>query len=141
LGQAPGFVTLPDDGRIYLFDTSIWSHTEHPQIASDWTAMLRNDRIAVSPVVAFEVLYTAQNQADFEDLEEQLDALRQVPLTQGIVRSARAALHTLSATNHHRLPFQDASRTRAESARPAPALLDRSCPASAREASTARRLW
>jgi predicted nucleic acid-binding protein len=51
---------------------------------------------------------TAQNQADFEALEEQLDALRQVPLTQGIVRSARAALHTLSATNHHRLPFQDA---------------------------------
>jgi hypothetical protein len=69
VGQAPGFVTLPDDGRIYLFDTSIWSHTEHPLIASDWTAMLRNDRIAVSPVVAFEVLYTAQNQADFEALK------------------------------------------------------------------------
>jgi predicted nucleic acid-binding protein len=108
LGQAPGFVTLPNDGRIYLFDTSIWSHTEHPQVASEWTTALQNDRIAVSPVVAFEVLYTAQSQADFEALEEQLDALRQVPLTQGIVRSARAALHTLSATNHHRLPFQDA---------------------------------
>jgi predicted nucleic acid-binding protein len=62
----------------------------------------------VSPVVAFEVLYTAKNQADFEALEEQLDALRQMPLTRAIVRDARAALHTLSATNHHRLPFQDA---------------------------------
>jgi predicted nucleic acid-binding protein len=51
--------------------------------------------------------YTAQSQTDFEALEEQLDALRQVPLTQGIVRAARAALRTLSATNHHRLPFQD----------------------------------
>jgi len=44
-------VTPPDDGRIYLFDTSIWSHTEHPRIASDWAALLRSDRIAVSPVV------------------------------------------------------------------------------------------
>lgn len=101
-------MTPPDDGRIYLFDTSIWSHTEHPRVASDWAAMLRSDRIAVSPVAAFEVLYTAQNQADFEALEEQLDALRQVPLTQAIVRDARAALRALSATARHRLPFQDA---------------------------------
>ncbi len=101
-------MTLSDDGRIYLFDTSIWSHTEHPRIASDWTALLRSDRIAVSPVVTFEVLYTAQNQADFEALEEQLDALRQVPLTRAIVHEARAALHALSATSRHRLPFQDA---------------------------------
>jgi hypothetical protein len=36
------------------------------------------------------------------------DALRQMPLTQGIVRGARHALHTLSLTAHHRLPFQDA---------------------------------
>jgi predicted nucleic acid-binding protein len=34
--------------------------------------------------------------------------LRQAPLTQGIVRDARRALHTLSAKANHRLPFQDA---------------------------------
>jgi predicted nucleic acid-binding protein len=98
----------PYDGRVYLFDSSVWSHTEHPLIVSDWKAALQNDQIAVSPIVVFEVLKTAQNQADFEALEEQLDALRQVPLTKGIVRAAREALHTLSATNHHRMPFQDA---------------------------------
>jgi hypothetical protein len=31
-----------------------------------------------------------------------------MPLTQGIVRDARRALHTWSLTAHHRLPFQDA---------------------------------
>ena len=96
------------DGRIYLFDTSVWEHTEHPLIASDWAAALGNDQLAVSPVVAFEVLYTARNQADFEVLEGELDALRQAPLTRGVVRDARDALHTLSATNRHRMPFQDA---------------------------------
>jgi predicted nucleic acid-binding protein len=96
------------DGHIYLFDTSVWEHTEHPLIASDWAAALGNDQLAVSPVVAFEVLYTARNQADFEVLEGELDALRQVPLTRGVVRDARDALHTLSATNRHRMPFQDA---------------------------------
>ena len=100
-------MSLPGN-RIYLFDTSIWEHTTHPLIAPDWQSALRNDQLAVSPIVAFEVLYGAQNQADFEALERQLDALRQGPLTQGIVRDARRALHDLSAKANHRLPFQDA---------------------------------
>lgn len=95
------------DGRIYLFDTSVWVRTKHPLVATDWAAALRNNQLAVSPIVAFEILYAAKNQADFEDLEKQLDALRQVPLTQGIVRDARRALYALSATGQHRLPFQD----------------------------------
>jgi predicted nucleic acid-binding protein len=99
-------VSLPAD-RIYLFDTSIWNYTKHPLIAPDWEAALRKNQLAVSPIVSFEVLYGAQSQADFEELERQLDALRQAPLTQGIVRDARRALHTLSATGQHRLPFQD----------------------------------
>ncbi len=99
-------MTLPD-GRIYLLDTSVWLRTEHPLIAPDWEAALQNDQLAVSPIVAFEILYTAQGQSEFEVLEGELDALRQVPLTQGIVRDARRALHTLSTTGRHRLPFQD----------------------------------
>jgi predicted nucleic acid-binding protein len=100
-------VTLPA-GRVYLFDTSIWNYTDHPLIAADWDAALERDELAVSPIVAFEILYTAQNQAHFENLETYLDALRQTPLTQGIVRTARQALHDLSAKASHRIPFQDA---------------------------------
>ena len=73
MGQAPGFVSLPTD-RIYLFDTSIWIHTEHPVIAPDWEAALLNNQLAVSPIVTFEVLYTARNQGHFENLESYLDA-------------------------------------------------------------------
>lgn len=107
MGQASRVVTRSDD-RIFLFDTSVWIRTEHTLIAPDWTEALGNDRLAVSPIVAFEILCGARNQPEFESLEERLDALRQVPLTRQIVRDARRALHTLSATNHHRLPFQDA---------------------------------
>ena len=94
--------------RIYLFDTSIWDYTKHPLVASDWDAALECNQLAVSPIVVFEVLYGAQNQADFEALERQMDALRQAPLTRGIVRDARRALHDLSVRANHRLPFQDA---------------------------------
>jgi predicted nucleic acid-binding protein len=100
-------VSLPAD-RIYLFDTSIWEYTEHPLVAPDWEAGLRNNQLAVSPIVKFEVVYTARNQAEFENLESYLDALRQAPLTQGIIRDGLRALHTLSAKANHRLPFQDA---------------------------------
>ena len=81
-------MSLPTD-RIYLFDTSVWLRTRHPLIASDWEAALRKNQLAVSPIVAFEVLCTAQHQARF-------------------VRDARRALHDLSAKANHRLPFQDA---------------------------------
>jgi len=100
-------VSLPD-GRIYLFDTSIWGYTDRPSIAADWDAALERDELAVSPIVAFEILYGAQNQAHFENLETYLDSLRQAPLTQGIVRTARQALHDLSAKASHRIPFEDA---------------------------------
>ncbi len=81
-------MSLPAN-RIYLFDTSIWDYTEHPLMTADWDAALERNQLAVSPIVAFEILYSAQNQTDFEELERQLDALRQMPLTQGIVREAR----------------------------------------------------
>jgi len=100
-------VSLPLD-RIYLFDTSIWEYTDHPLIAPDWDAALERSRLAVSPIVALEIVYTARNQADFEELETQLDALRQAPLTPAIIREAKRALHDLSATANHRIPFQDA---------------------------------
>jgi predicted nucleic acid-binding protein len=100
-------VSLPAD-RIYLFDTSIWGYTTHPLIASDWQAAGQKNQLAVSPIVAFEVLYGARNQAHFENLETYLDALRQAPLTQGIVRDTRRALHDLSVKANHRIPFQDA---------------------------------
>jgi predicted nucleic acid-binding protein len=99
-------VSLPTD-RLFLIDTSVWGRTKHPLIAADWEQALLSDQLAVSPIVIFEVLYGAKNRADFEELEGQLDALRQVPLTQGIVRDARRALHMLSAKSHHRLPFPD----------------------------------
>ncbi len=100
-------MSLPG-GRIYLFDTSIWGCTGHSSIAADWDAALERNQLAVSPIVAFEILYGAQNQAHFENLETYLDALRRAPLTQAIVRDARRALHDLSAKANHRLPFQDA---------------------------------
>ncbi len=100
-------MSLPGD-RVYLFDTSIWGYADHPSVAADWEAALERNELAVSPIVAFEILYGAQNQADFEGLERELDALRQAPLTQGIIRDARRALHALSAKASHRLPFQDA---------------------------------
>lgn len=61
-------MTLPAD-RVFLFDTSIWARTKHPLIAPDWEKALLNDQLAVSQVVALEVLYTAQNQPDFVQLE------------------------------------------------------------------------
>jgi len=100
-------VSLPAD-RVFLFDTSLWARTKHPLIAPDWEKALLNDQLVVSQVVAFEVLYTARNQAHFENLENYLDALRQVLLTRGIIRDAKRALHDLAATGDHRLPFQDA---------------------------------
>jgi predicted nucleic acid-binding protein len=94
-------VTPPYDGHTYLFDTSVWIRTKHPLIAPDWQPAMRKNQLAVSPIVAFEILYSARNQTDFEALERQLDALRQAPFSgAGCARGSRCCIRQQQGHPH-----------------------------------------
>lgn len=51
-----------------------------------------------------EILRSARSLADFERLDEALDALRSVPVGETTLRAARTAQHTLARSGEHRIP-------------------------------------
>ena len=92
-----------------VVDTSVWARTHHPQIREQWMHALRADRLRVSPAVRLEVLLTARDGCVFDELAEELSALRTAPLTTGVIRAAEHSMRTLA---HHsagaqRIPIVD----------------------------------
>lgn len=100
----------PYGGLTLIADTSAWARADHPSVRDEWGAALSAGQIATSPIVAGELLYSARSAAEFDEIQERLDALRIVDLSRPITAAALGALRDLAhqAPLHHRLPFQDA---------------------------------
>lgn len=99
---------MPDpvafDGRIYIADSSAWSHAANPVVRDEWTAALRNQQILTSPIIKLELLYSARSGDDLDRLAADLASLRDVPITRSVTNAALAALRELAHRGplHHR---------------------------------------
>lgn len=71
--------------------------------------MVLADRLRVSPAVRLEILFAAPDGRAFDDLGEQLSALRPAPLTSTVLRAATDAMRTLAhrSAGAHRIPVID----------------------------------
>ncbi|HWB72345.1 MAG TPA: hypothetical protein VG452_09000 [Egibacteraceae bacterium] len=63
---------------VLVADMSAWHHSGHPAVIGQWRAYLAADRIAATPPMRLEVLYSAQSAEDYAASAEELDALQQV---------------------------------------------------------------
>jgi len=86
----------PLGGRTYLADSSAWTHAHHAQVRDEWSAALRAGQIATSPIVKLELLYSARDGSDFDQLEGDLAQLRDVPITRSVTNAALAAFRELA---------------------------------------------
>jgi len=84
------------DGRVYIADTSAWSHAAHHAVQAEWAAALRNRQIATSPLVKLELLFSARDRAGYDRLDAMLGVLRDVPITRSVTNAALAALRGLA---------------------------------------------
>lgn len=84
------------DGRVYIADNSAWSNAAHPVVREPWAAALRNRQIVTCPIVKLEMLYSARNGSDYDQLDAILGALRDVPITRSVTNAALAALRRLA---------------------------------------------
>lgn len=89
------------DGRVFVADTSAWSHASHPHVRAGWAAAVRNRQIATCPIVNLEVLYSARDGASFDGIEGSFAVLRDVPVTRSVTNAAIAAYRQLA----HRQPL------------------------------------
>jgi predicted nucleic acid-binding protein len=67
------------------------------------------DRLRLSPVARLEILLAARDLGTFDELSDELSALRPAPLSSSVVRAAEAAMRALTrrSAGAHRLPIVD----------------------------------
>lgn len=92
-----------------MVDTSAWSRAQYREIHPLWREALLADRLRLSPVARLEILLTARDGSTFDELAEELSAVRPAPLTTSVIRSAEEAMRTLAnrAAGAQRLPIID----------------------------------
>ncbi len=74
-----------------------------------WREALLSDRLRISSAIRLEILLSARDGVAFEEVAEELSALRQTALTPAVVRAAEEAMGALARRSHgaHRLPIVD----------------------------------
>ncbi len=99
----------PFGGEVFIADKSVWARAGHPRLEAQWAAALRAGQIATCSIVRMELLYSARQAQDFDSLELDLSALRDVAVTASVQREAIRAMRELIAEEAlgHRLPLPD----------------------------------
>lgn len=92
-----------------VVDTSAWARAQHPSVRASWRQALFDGRLRVSPVARLEFLLTARDARTFDELTEEVSALRAAPLTASVIRAAEAGMRALAhrSAGAQRLPIVD----------------------------------
>ncbi len=99
----------PFDGRDLVVDNSAFQRGGHEFVRDDWLQALERGQLYRSPILEFEVLYSARNAREHTELREELQALRPLALSEAVIEAALDAQAELAeyAAGFHRLPHQD----------------------------------
>jgi len=99
----------PLGGEVVLADPSAIHRARHPAVSSEVAAAFNARQIITCAVVTLEVIYTARNREELEDLEATQSMLRDIPMTDSIHRAALTALRELArrGAGRHRVPVTD----------------------------------
>lgn len=97
------------EGRELVVDNSAFQRGGHEFVRADWLRALEQGHLHRSPILEFEVRYSARNAREHTELTEELQALRPLELSQAVVEAALDAQAELAghAAGFHRLPHQD----------------------------------
>lgn len=86
-----------------LADTSAWTNRhKDPSVDRDFEERIIADEIGTCPMVAMELLWTTQDQREFEELRRDLDALARFPNDQDSWDRAMDVWNELVAQGRHR---------------------------------------
>lgn len=89
---------------LLLVDTSAWHRSGHGAVADSWAERLGADELAICPQVRLEIVYSARNAGDYDDIVSELDGLRQIPTGDAAFERALDVQRRLAhvADLHHR---------------------------------------
>lgn len=99
--------TPPFGGGQFIADTSAHHRAGDVRVRDEWIAAYEQGVLLTCLVVRFELLYSARNAEEFEEIERNLADLREVPITVSVQRAAMAAMRKLAAHWEHRVRLSD----------------------------------
>lgn len=104
-----GRVSSAFGGRRLVVDNSAFQRGGNELVRADWLLALEEGHLYRSPILEFEVLYSARNAREHAELTEELEALRPLELSEAVVGAALGAQAELAqhAAGFHRLAHQD----------------------------------
>ncbi len=96
-------------GRKLLVDNSAFQRGGNEIVRAEWLRALEEGHLYRSPILEFEVLYSARNAREHAELTEELEALRPLELPETVAVAGLGAQAELAqyAPGFHRLPHQD----------------------------------
>lgn len=99
----------PLGGAVVLADKSAVKRARHPSVRQEVAAASNASQIVTCSVVTLEVMYSARNREELEDLEATQSSLRDIPMTDSIHRAALTAVRELArrGAGYHRVPVPD----------------------------------
>ncbi|MGH8896929.1 MAG: PIN domain nuclease [Egibacteraceae bacterium] len=93
---------------LYLADKSAYERRRHSEgVRTAFVELASTGTLATCEIVALEVLYSARNLADYEQLRADLDSLEWLGTTDTALRRALTVQHDLAKRGQHRLPLPD----------------------------------
>lgn len=97
------------NGEVVLADPSAIHRARHPAVSGEVATAFNARQIVTCAVVTLEVIYSARNREELEDLEATQSMLRDIPMTQSIHRAALTAIRELArrGAGRHRVPVTD----------------------------------
>jgi hypothetical protein len=93
-----------------LADTSAWHRSLRPKIAPQWARELAANRIATTPPVRLELLFSTRSAKEYAALRIELDALQQMPCGDDAFARAldvQARLARRGALHHRSVKLMD----------------------------------
>jgi predicted nucleic acid-binding protein len=96
-------------GGVYIADKSAWARSDRSVVSADWQRAIAAGQIATCPIVKIELLYSARDSADFDELEARLARLLDIPITRPVTDVAITAMRELARRRplHHRVALPD----------------------------------
>jgi predicted nucleic acid-binding protein len=97
----------PFGGGQFIADTSAHHRAGDSRVREEWIAAYEQGMLLTCLVVRFELLYSARNVGEFEEIDHNLGDLRDVPITASVQRAAIGAMHELAKRGQHRVKLSD----------------------------------
>lgn len=96
-------------GGLFIADKSAWVRSHREPFRSDYQHALGGGQIVTCQITRLEILYSARTRVEFEALEYELAALRDLAITQTVCTAAIGALRELAARSdgYHRVNIAD----------------------------------